>query len=459
MGFALTVLYLLTYYLTPATLFGPLAAYRIELILAILAILASLPALPQSLIFKTPQSLATIGLAAAVFLSILIGMRWFGGVQIALFDFLPCALAYFLVCLHCGSKLKLRILVGLMVFVCFFVILQGTAELKKVADASPAEYSDAELQELSSHYVFAMKDDQDQWFYRLGGLGQINDPNDFAQLVVCVVPLVFMFWGKRKPIRNVLFVLLPVGGLLFGVYLTHSRGAILAVLAIVIVAARRRIGLIPSIIIAAGLFFAATALNFSGGREISATSGEDRTALWGTGLQLLKTHPLFGVGFDNMPDYAGQTAHNSVVVCAAELGLFGLFFWVLFVFSTVNDAFRVSSAIPKVIEAPTYRAMKPAVPNNSPAGAMSEIDIHRFGTAMLLSLTGFLVAGWFLSRAFVLTLFLLGGMAEILYQKALERDMVPPRMRFGQLTRYTGLFGFLLILVMYISLRILNLMH
>jgi hypothetical protein len=78
---------------------------------------------------------------------------------------------------------------------------------------------------------------------------------------------------------------------------------------------------------------------------------------------------------------------------------------------------------------------------------------------VLLSLTGFLVAGWFLSRAFALTLFLLGGMAEVLYQKALEKDMVPPRMRLAYLMRYTGVFAVALILVMYISLRILNLMH
>ena len=40
---------------------------------------------------------------------------------------------------------------------------------------------------------------------------------------------------------------------------------------------------------------------------------------------------------------------------------------------------------------------------------------------MLLSLTGFLLTGWFLSRAFVLTLFLLGGMVEAVYEMALAQ--------------------------------------
>ena len=73
MGFVLTILYLVTNYLTPVTLFGPLAEYRIELILAALILLVSLPKLPGSFIFKTPQSLALIGLALATMLSVLIG--------------------------------------------------------------------------------------------------------------------------------------------------------------------------------------------------------------------------------------------------------------------------------------------------------------------------------------------------------------------------------------------------
>lgn len=79
MGFVLSILYFVVYYLTPATLFGPLGAYHIELILAALLVVVSIPTLAQSFILKTPQSLALIGLAVAVFLSVLIGVRWPGG--------------------------------------------------------------------------------------------------------------------------------------------------------------------------------------------------------------------------------------------------------------------------------------------------------------------------------------------------------------------------------------------
>jgi hypothetical protein len=76
-----------------------------------------------------------------------------------------------------------------------------------------------------------------------------------------------------------------------------------------------------------------------------------------------------------------------------------------------------------------------------------------------LSLTGFLIAGWFLSRAFVLTFFVLGGMVEVVYQMALERGMVAPRLRLARVLPYSGGLAVFLVLLMYVMLRILNLMR
>ena len=78
---------------------------------------------------------------------------------------------------------------------------------------------------------------------------------------------------------------------------------------------------------------------------------------------------------------------------------------------------------------------------------------------MLLSLMGFLAAGWFLSRAFVLTLFLLGGLSEAMYQMALLRGMVPPRLKLGRVLPYSGLLACSLLIMMYLMIRVLNLTH
>ena len=460
MGFFLSILYLVTYYLTPVAIFGSLADYRIELIIAVVVLFVSLPTLNESFIFKTPQSLALIGLGAAAFFSVVFGMHWLGGGLPAFLGFIPNAFAYFLVCIHCNSIKRLRILVLTMLFVCLFVIAHGAIDLQHTVPVSIAQAENGQVPpENISPYLLGMANSSFQWFYRLKGRGQIDDPNDFAQVIVCVLPLLFIFWKPKKTLQNIVFVLLPVSVLLFGAYLTHSRGAIVALLAMVFVATRRRLGTVPSLLIVGALFAAASALHVAGGRDISVEAGEDRTALWGEGLQLFKAYPLFGVGFGGMPDHAGQTAHNSLVVCAAELGIVGLYFWALFLFPTVRDTLEIASPT-KVGEG------VPIVPEVTPfpntIGTIETVDreeICRLGWLILLSLTGFLVAGWFLSRAFVVTLFLLGGIAEVVFEMALRRGMVAPRLRPKRVMRNSAGLAIALIITMYITLRVVNVMH
>jgi hypothetical protein len=353
----------------------------------------------------------------------------------------------------------------MLLFVCLFGIAHGAIDLAHIGPFnSPSPGAEQESFEVARWkmlhpYLFPMKDNTGQWFYRLRGMGEINDPNDFGQLIVCVIPLMFIFWQKKKRFRNILFVLLPVCALFYGVFLTHSRGALVALIAVAVVAARRRIGTMPSLVLAGGLFVAAMALNFTGGRGISASAGEDRTALWGESLQLLKTHPLFGVGFSNLPDYLGHTSHNSVAVCLAELGLFGFYFWCLFLFPTLRDSLVIASPS-KVSEAETIlpeEELFPAATRRS--DDIDKAEVNRLGRLLVLSLTGFLVAGWFLSRAFVMTFFLLGGMSEVVYEMALRRGMVAPRLPLARILPYAAIMVVSLIVFMYIMLRIVNLMH
>ena len=467
MGFVLSIFYFVTSYLTPPTLFGPLAAYRIELILAVLILLVSLPKLIGSFVLKTPQSLALIGLAIATVLSVLFGEHWAGGAVHAFLDFIPNAFAFFLVCLHCNSKRKLQGVVLTLLFVCLFVIAQGGIDLLLHGGQQTEHYlptdvysSNATAWQMEHPYLLPKPNDREEP-NRLKGLGVINDPNDFGQLTVCVIPLMFIFWRTKKIIWNVGIVIVPACALLLGVYLTHSRGALLALIAMAIVAARRRIGTLPALLLAGALFASAMALQFTGGRAISAESGSDRTSLWGQGLEIFRAHPLFGVGFGNMPDYTDDhhTAHNSVVVCAAELGFFGLFFWSLFLFTTARDALAVASPT-KVTEG------EPIVPEESrfPHAAWKvevsdKAEINDLGRLMVLSLTGFLVAAWFLSRAYVMTFFLLGGMVEVVFQMALDRGMIAPRLPLARALIYAGGLAISVLLAMYVLLRIVNLTH
>jgi hypothetical protein len=469
MGFILSIVYFVTYYLTSPILFGPLAVFRVELILAVVLFFVSLFKLSGAIVFKTPQSLALIGLCLAGSLSVLFGMHWVSGAVQAFPAFIPCAFGYILVCLHCNSRKKLQALVCVLLFVCLFVIAHGCIDLHfgvakggslHSQTTEPVE-TDPYSWDIEHPYLFRAGNTSGESVYRLRGLGLIHDPNDFGQLVVCVIPLLFMFWRAKKTLQNIAYVILPVSALLYGAFLTHSRGALLAMIAIAIVAARRRIGTLPALLLACGLFAAAMALNFTGGRDISAEAGADRTELWSTGLQLLKTHPLFGVGLDNITDYTDShhTAHNSVVVCAAELGMVGLYFWCLFLFSSVKDALAVASPA-KVSEAEPMPCEESVLPKATRRNeAIDKAEINSLGRLLVLSFTGFLVAGWFLSRAYVMTFFLLGGMVEVVYEMALQRGMIAPRLRLTRVLLYTCGLAISLVLLVYIMLRITNLMR
>jgi hypothetical protein len=461
MGFVLTLFYVLAYYLTPAILFGSLARFRLQLILVLVIFIISLPRLARSFPARSSQSFAVVGLAIAVFLSILFGASWLGGAVQGFIAFVPNAMVYYFACIHFNSRRRLQGISFILLFVCVFVTAHGAMDLYRgVPEANPrqADLGDAGVQAWNEEhpYLFAMRNDAGQWFFRLRGLGPINDPNDFGQIEVCTIPLMFLFWRAKKRVRNILFVVLPVAVLLTGIFLTHSRGALLALTILAVIAAQRRIGTVPAVVVGAGLLLAAMALQFTGGRGISAEAGADRTVLWGEGLALLKGHPLFGVGFGRMAEHTQLTAHNSIVVCAAELGLFGLYFWSMFLFATVRDALKIiaSQEGTAVTASSTYGA-RPV--QQAKAEPISALETVRTGRLVLLSLTGFLLTSWFLSRAFVLTLFLLGGTVEAVYEMAHAKGLVPARLRLKQVLPKAGLLAVCLVLIMYVVVRLLNL--
>lgn len=485
MGLYLTLLYIFTAYLGPETLWGPLADFHIEIILAFLATITSLPGLQRSKIFTLPQSYALGGMTIAVFCSMVM-TGWLGSIPGALFNFIPNAFTFFLVAINCRSRKHLQLVVATLLAACLFTIARGASAIHAGNILSP--------------YVIAQGNDEGEYLLRLRGLAFINDPNDFAQLMASLIPCLFFFWRKGSAPRNLFLVLLPTAILLYGMFLTHSRGGMVALLVVILFSFRKKIGTIPASIIAAGLFAAGSVVGWTGGRDVSVGSGADRMEAWSTGLELLKTHPLFGVGFQRFGEYFVITAHNTIVVCAAELGMFGLFWWLMFVLPTIRDASVSASgkkdeavedeeALPYHM---AYTARREPVPElrwqhvGYPADTISasaslstgqnaretdedaplylqneQLDeklpseeIRRVAGLMLIGLVGYFVAGWFLSRAYVMTLFIYGGMVQAIYRMALDQDLAPPRLKFFQIAKYSAIWSVVLIFIVYIMLRI-----
>jgi hypothetical protein len=168
--------------------------------------------------------------------------------------------------------------------------------------------------------------------YRIRGLGLINDPNDFGQLLVCVTPLLFFFWRAKK--------------LVFNIVLRRLAG---------VRAADRRLPY--------ALARGTAGPDGHGGRGGAAAHRHAFPRWYWQSRSSLEpwrcTSPAGEISRPNRARTARrcgvkgwkssrpipcsewasetwgttprthQTAHNSVVVCAAELGLFGLYFWSL----------------------------------------------------------------------------------------------------------------------------------
>src|SRR6185312_3896313 len=323
MGLLFTLLYIFTAFMAPETVFGSLAQFHIEIIIAMLALLFSVPSMPESDLLRLPQTYGLFGLFFVVPVSIIFS-GWFGGAPPALLAFIPAATAFFFIVLNFKKKFHFQLLVGILLFCTFFDIAQGLIAVHSGNSISP--------------YVLSMQNDAGEYFFRIRGVAFLNDPNDFSQFMVGLIPCVFIFWAKGKAFRNFFLVIVPICGMMVGMFFTHSRGAMVAIMAAGMVAGRRKIGLVPAVALGAVLFVGLSAVGWAGGRSVSAESGEDRMEAWSEGLLLVRTHPIFGVGYSRFTEYHEVTAHNTVVVCAAELGIVGLLSLMLLIVPTVRDA-------------------------------------------------------------------------------------------------------------------------
>ncbi len=485
MGLFFTLLYIISAYLGPQTLFGSLADYHVAVIIAVLALVSSILSIQGSGIAGISQSFSLFMMSVAVFLSFIFN-GLFGLAPGALLAFVPNAFIFYLIILNCKKKWHLQAIILALLFCCLFTLARGYLALN--------------ANDMTSPYLLAQGNDAGDLIIRIRGLSFINDPNDFAQLMVSLIPCLFFFWKKKSAFRNIIFVLLPVSALIYAMFLTHSRGAIVALLAVIVFAGRRKVGTITSAIGGGLLFIVATAIGWTGGRDISVEAGSDRLEAWSAGLQLIRSHPLFGVGFERFSEHNDITAHNTIVVCAAELGFFGLFFWVMYVLPTFRDT-AVASKLPgdafeqpEVEDTPfpahLQRRLTPA-----PAAALQHAPVHlefamadaaaspqtqttpapyymgedtsdalpaeeigRLASIMTVSLLGYFVAGWFLSRAYVMTLFIYVGIAEVIYSMALSRGLVPPRMKILRLVKTAAYTSVGLIALVYIMLRLQRMM-
>lgn len=254
---------------------------------------------------------------------------------------------------------------------------------------------------------------------RIQYIGIFADPNDLGLLFVSVLPMAF-YLAKRGGLLGLarLVWLACAGLLLYGVYLTNSRGAMLAVAAMLGVWLWLRRGLVTAIVVAGG-GLAAMQMLPSRLQELDASeeSAAGRVDAWYQGLQMFQAKPVFGVGAHNFTEFNYLTAHNSFVLVLAETGFIGYTIWLAFVGYCFWMMFTLCRATMKTAD---------------PASAEEWRIEREFGVTLFLSLCGFFAAAFFLSRSYVIVLYLLAAMVVAEYTMARARFPSLPGFRVSQ---------------------------
>jgi putative inorganic carbon (HCO3(-)) transporter len=337
MGLVLTTLYIVLAIIGPEQFGQGWAGLHPLQYLAAFTLLASMP---NVLAGRNPgsslQTYLMLALIAAIGFSQVVN-GWLGGIVYAWSKFLPSAATYFFVVANVTTVRKLKFITLVTVATCLVV----------AAESLSGYYWGFGSGTFVLHQNIYSQDEIVGQLLRVRAVGFLNDPNDYAQLLLIALPLIFVAWQSRRILINSMVVLMPSGLMLWTIYLTHSRGALIGLIVLSLFAARKRISKAKSLVLTGSLILVALGMNFMGGRGISASEGSDRLEAWATGLELLKSAPLFGIGFGSFTDFNGITAHNSLILCLAELGVVGGTIWLALLVTTtmgLNDLLELEPA-------------------------------------------------------------------------------------------------------------------
>ena len=410
MGFYITLVYLAFLICSPAALFPEMARYRIQWWMGGLSLLATIPIIPM---FGYPirnQQVFLMVLFIGQIMMSRIMHGWFGGALYALIEFGSTAIVFFLLIAGRPSITKLKRISLFLVVPALYACLRGILAVFFNVDAETYIL----YQNVMENWVIL------DVVQRIRYLGYFNDPNDLAQYFLVCLPFIGLLWRKNSMIRNLLIVVPMMLYTLFGMYLSHSRGVLLGLVVLVGLYFVERVNKMFAMIGAAILAVVLISANFAGGRAISFGSGSDRIEAWGAGLTMLRENPLFGVGYNLFTENNSLTAHNSFVLCFAELGLIGSFIWLGLLISTMVECTKVIRRFEGV-----------------PAAA----DLVRWTKALRMSLAGFAATAWFLSRTYNILLYvliamwvILEGVSHQLMAQGLAPAPAPKRIVNGTLT-------------------------
>lgn len=338
--------------------------------------------------FEAPQHGMMLGLLLGLMASVAFS-GWIGGAVKVFNDFAPVMLLFYMLATSVDSPRRLRQV--------FLVIVAAMAAIAVHGIEQAANG-------VSWTGVAPIQG-------RITYLGFLNDPNDLGMALVMAMPMAFHVASTASSWLLRLASWSAAGAICFAIYLTNSRGTVVALAAMLLVAGLRHLGLWKSLLLGPLLLAPVIALAPSRMEAIDDDSGsaEGRVEAWYEGLLMFKQSPLFGVGKGQFVDHHSLTAHNSYVLSFAELGLVGYFFWLsLLLLSALMLWWLV-------------RAQAPQDSGQAGSASIEWREYQRGAWTLAYSLTGVLVAILFLSRSYVVILYLLLALVVAVHQMTTAR--------------------------------------
>lgn len=192
------------------------------------------------------------------------------------------------------------------------------------------------------------------------------DQNEFAAMLLAPMMISFSLFSYHKSLVKSSAHIVVALGCFLGALATVSRGFAISVLAaclsLVIIEPKRKkliIFLIIAFLVSSPYYVQKYAERLGTERfEVSSATDlpSGRAAIWKLGIEVLKNHPIIGVGIggfqmaydqelekDPTRVYHGiyhRVAHNDYLLISAELGLVGLFLWLFFIRIVFRKGFR-----------------------------------------------------------------------------------------------------------------------
>ncbi len=184
-------------------------------------------------------------------------------------------------------------------------------------------------------------------------VGIFDGPGVFAVLFAIVLPFTLQLLGREYAKGKRILGALSLALVLVATYFIGSRGGLVATLGVIVLHAMIRIGVAPKTIILASIgclcVYSVMPSYLTTVRDQS-NSTQYRIEMWAEGLDMIKEHPIIGIGRGNFQAYTGKLiAHNSAVEIMGETGLVGLFLWVALIYVSIKSilAVRAERADPR----------------------------------------------------------------------------------------------------------------